>query len=136
MSRRTARWRQPPPPILSTRGSARTIECYAAQGKGAYHCPLAFTHRELALINADRQVMIVAGYAPASWSLHTEAVALGSGWLVLGWRMLDGALPYGELDQVDPELADLAQLREPNRAVVLASTIACHPKGSPLISRR
>ena len=136
MPRRTARWRQPPSPILSTPESARTIECYAAQGKGAYHCPLAFTHCELALINADRRVMIVAGYAPASWSLHTQAVALESGWLVLGWRMLDGTLPYGELDRVDPDLAALEGLREPNREQTPTSSISCHPSGSPLINRQ
>src|SRR5665213_2520220 len=108
MTRRSTRWRKPPPHVLSTPDSVHTIDCYAAQGKGATFNPISSTHCELVLINADWQVMIVPGYAPANWQLQTDAVALGSGWLVLGWRPLDGTLPFGELDRVDPLLADLA----------------------------
>ena len=130
MTRRSTLWRKPPPHVLSTPESARVVDCYGAQGKGAHNCPFACTHVELVLINVERQVMTASGYSPATWELQTEAVALGSGWLVLGWRMLDGSQPFGNLDHVDPELADLAQLRESNRAPALVSTIACHPKGS------
>ena len=87
------------------------------------------------LVDPYRQVMIVPGYSPANSSLDSEVVTLRSGWLALGWRRLEGLLPHGELDHVDAELTDVAQLREPKRTFVLASTIACYPKGSPLIPR-
>ncbi len=32
-------------------------------------------------------------------------------WAMLGWVMADGSLPFGELDRVDPEMAQVRYLR-------------------------
>jgi hypothetical protein len=135
MVQRSPRWRKPPPHILSTPESVRTVACYAAQGKGEYRAPLATTRFHLVLIDPSREVLIVPGYAPHQWTFHTDAIENGSAWLVLGWRPPDGSLPHGDLDLVDPDLADLKKLRAPNQkpcgqAVATCGTRTALPRPS------
>lgn len=70
----------------------------------------------LALINEARAIRWEDGQLE-SWASHgytCAATTLGDSWKVLGWVMADGSLPMGELDSIDPDLAQFRWLTVPN----------------------
>lgn len=60
MVRRTKRWRQPPPKVLSLSTSKHTELCYAFEGKAYTFHPLRGERAELLLIDQERRVRWVA----------------------------------------------------------------------------
>lgn len=110
------RWRKPPTVQLSSETSTVLIPCYAMQGKAEAHPPIAGEHFEMVNVNAAREVMIVPAYMANSWRFTTDAVPMGSGWRVLGWRPLPGQeMRLGDLERVDPHMCVFERLREVNR---------------------
>ena len=122
MVRRSTRWRSPPPKVLSLPTSACVIECYAIQGKGHHHRPLLGEVSELLLVNARRETCWVRNTGGYGSPYECREAPPGE-WLVLGWRPCDGAPREraGDFDRVDPELADLDELRTINPGPSAAS---------------
>ena len=116
MSRRTKRWRAPPPKILSLPTSKHTELCYAFEGKAHHHGPLVGECVELLLIDQERRTRWVE--SPAKYSPLYPVDEDVDGWRVLGWRLPSGQLRHGDYDVVDPELADLERLPEPNDKIM------------------
>jgi len=94
---------------LAVPGSRRTERCYALQGKTRGRDPGANVLVELVLLDEERDVRNVLGYHRAQGRFVCD---VESGWRVLGWRMADGSMPYGDYELVDPELAQIDQLPE------------------------
>jgi len=134
MSRRRSKTVPPCNVPLAVPGSLRVERCYAMHGKGWIQNPGWNARVELVLIDDSRDVWNVLGFHPEPRRFHTDAVDCESGWRILGWRMADGSKPHGEYDYVDPELAQIDRLPQPNPAPVVAHSISCHPPGSPLIA--
>jgi hypothetical protein len=97
---------------LAVPGSRRTERCYTLQGEARRRGPGSNARIELVLVDTERDVRNVLGfhYAPEHFACDVEP-----GWRVLGWRMADGSMPYGDYDQVDPDLAQIDGLPEPCR---------------------
>jgi hypothetical protein len=51
------------------------------------------------------------------------------GWFVLGYRLPNDELRYGEYDAVDPDMADLEKLPRPNRVSYGAKEALAHMVG-------
>ena len=98
---------------LAVPGSRRTERCYALHGKARDRDPGWNTQVELVLVDAERDVRNVLGYhrTPDRFVCDVEP-----GWRVLGWRMANGSMPYGDYDHVDPDLAQIDVLPEPGYA--------------------
>jgi hypothetical protein len=97
---------------LAVPGSRRIERCYALHGEARDRNPGWNTHVELVLVDSERDVCNVLG---CYRSPDRFACDLDAGWRVLGWRMADGSMPYGEYDSVDPDLAQIDALPEPCR---------------------
>lgn len=108
---------------LAVPGSRRTERCYALQGKARGRNPGSNAHVELVLLDEERDVRNVLGYhrAPGRFVCDVEP-----GWRVLGWRMADGSMPYGDYEQVDPELAQIHDLPEAGRTCEIDSSASIH----------
>jgi hypothetical protein len=121
MPRRSPRWRNPPPKVLSLPTSKRVEHCYAFEGKAHHHHPLAGEAVELLLIDAARNTAWVA--SPAKFSLLLYPVDEDvTGWRIVGWRLPGGGLRHGEYDAVDPELCDFDRLPRPNMKMDLGAS--------------
>lgn len=120
MVRRSTRWRTPPPKILSTPDSKRVVRCYACQGKAYIFHPLAGEPASIILVNSEREVRIVKSASTFLVAWGCEIDVLGE-WRVLGWIPPGGELRHGELEDVDPDVADWDQLPLPNRQVSLGA---------------
>lgn len=105
---------------LAVPGSRRTERCYALHGKARDRDPGWNTQVELVLVDAERDVRNVLGYhrTPDRFVCDVEP-----GWRVLGWRMADGSLPFGDYDLVDPDLAQIDALPEPGGAAEMDATL-------------
>lgn len=112
-SRRSPRWKAPPPKILATPESQRCIRCYATQGKAYIFHPGYSGRSTLVLINLEREVRYATRSDTADGWYCSDDVALGT-WRVLGWIPCEGRLPHGDLEDVDPDLADFDSLPVPN----------------------
>jgi len=108
---------------LAVPGSRRTERCYALHGKARGRDPGWNAQVELVLLDGERDVRNVLGYhrAPGRFVCDVEP-----GWRVLGWRMADGSLPYGDYEQVDPELAQIDGLPEPGCTCDIDSSADTH----------
>jgi len=118
MSRRyksaTLQFRKP----LALPTSERIVHCYAKHGKAFANSPAEHAPIELVLINSRRDVRVVAGHCEHTHALMTDEVPRdGDKWKILGWRMVDGSMPLGEYDVVDPEIAQFEFLSGPNPPV-------------------
>ena len=61
---------------------------------------------------------------------HCETARLDAQWVRLGWVMTDGSLPLGELDEVDPDLAQFEYLAAADTSCLpLPASAYCHPPG-------
>ncbi len=116
MARRSPRWRKPPPKVLSLPTSARVVECYAVEGAAYVHRPLFGEPAIILLIDSAGTVLEVRSRTEYGELWPTEPLPEGD-WRVLGWRLPGDTLRHGPHDRVDPELADLAALPVPNRAI-------------------
>jgi hypothetical protein len=99
---------------LSLPGSRYIEHCYAAPGKGYDGTPPSNSAIELVLVNAQRELWRVEGRYPEPHKYLTDATTHDSGWRILGWRMADGSVPFGDYDAVDPDLAQFDYLPAPN----------------------
>lgn len=96
------------------------MRCYACQGKAYIFHPLAGEAASIILVNAEREVRIVNGVGSFLVSWACEVDVLGE-WRVLGWIPPGGELRHGELESVDPDLADWDQLPVPNRPIPMGA---------------
>jgi len=102
---------------LALPSSKRIERCYAKHGKAFAHSPRQAVPIELLLINARREVRLVVGHCEHTHALMTDEVPRdGDKWKILGWRMVDGSMPLGDYDAVDPDLAQFEFLSGPNPA--------------------
>jgi len=99
---------------LSVPGSRYVELCYGKHGKAYAQTPPRHSEIELILMNENRQLWNVPGRYEDGHQYLTGAVNIQSGWRILGWRMADGSMPLGDYDEVDPELAQIEYLPEPN----------------------
>lgn len=111
MSRRfkssTFKFNQP----LSRPESKKVYECYGVHGKGYGGSPPFNTHvRVLCMHQQTREVKWAAGFYCAIDRFTSESMRGKTEWVMLGWVMADGSLPLGELDRVDPEMAQVRYL--------------------------
>jgi hypothetical protein len=108
---------------LAVPGSRRTERCYALHGKAHGRDPGRGTRVELVLVDAERDVRNVLGYhqPPDRFVCEVEP-----GWRVLGWRLADGSMPYGDYDLVDPDLAQIDALPEPGCAPGMDALAGVH----------
>jgi hypothetical protein len=90
---------------LALLSSVRVERLYAKHGKAYVHSPPEGVAIELVLINSQRETRVVVGWCERRHGLRTDQVPEGGAWRILGWRMCDQSLPFGEYDLVDPELA-------------------------------
>jgi len=102
---------------LALADSKRVFYCYASHGKGygfasgPRTCPCAV---RILAVNSARETRWEDGVyvSPHRWSC--PAFSGKDEWRRLGWIMADGSLPFGELDVVDPELAQFEYLPATN----------------------
>jgi hypothetical protein len=99
---------------LSVPGSRYVERCYAEHGKGHVHTPPRDAAIELVLIDESRRLWNVPSHYGDGHRYLTDAVQVECGWRILGWRMADGSMPFGEYDEVDPELAQMDYLPAPS----------------------
>jgi hypothetical protein len=99
---------------LSIAGSRYVERCYSFHGAAYAHPAPDGAEIELVLINALRQLWIASGTRTAAGGYRTDAVGRDDAWRMLGWRMVDGSMPLGEYDAVDPELSQFEYLPCPN----------------------
>lgn len=97
-------FRRSTPLVLPT--SLHVEHCYGVHGKGFAHHPKPGWTIDVLLVNDERETVY-------------ERIVVGAGrpfiiperadrkWRVLGWRMFDGSLPLGELEAVDPKIAQI-----------------------------
>jgi len=104
---------------LALPASKRVFHCYASHGKG-----YGFASGPKAYPCQVRILAVSAGHE-TRWedSVYTNlhkwscpALAGQNEWRRLGWIMADGSLPFGDLDAVDPDLAQFNYLPSPNSA--------------------
>lgn len=101
---------------LSLPTSKRLVYCYGMHGKASAHQAPYGAPVRLALINDAREIRLEDGHLDG-WAGHgyrCAATHVGDGWKTLGWVMSDGSLPLGELDALDPELAQYRWLMPAN----------------------
>jgi hypothetical protein len=112
MTRRSPRWRAPPPKVLSLPTSKHVELCYGFEGKAYIHLPVSAFGVEFVLVDEQRRTR----WVPMSDNFRLDDAVDEdcTGWWILGWRFRDGMQRHGEYDAVDPELADLERLRTPN----------------------
>lgn len=113
MTRRKAKWVRPEPKILATADSKRVMWCYATQGKAYTFHPGYAGRCTIVLVNKEREVLCVTRNDKVGGYYPSDEVPLGE-WRVLGWIPCDGKLPHGDLESVDPDLADFDVLPLPN----------------------
>jgi hypothetical protein len=110
--------------------SKHTVRCYATHGKGYAHLPPCHTDIDVLLLAAaDGELRWVLAHY---YERHTWLCPEYAGrreWLGLGWRTIDGSLPLGELDTVDPALAQVQFLGNPFKAAVPAHERPLWPVG-------
>jgi hypothetical protein len=91
---------------LATAESKQVFHCYATHGK-AYG-------RAIPNFAADVRIVVINAARQAHWDDATfdpykrfQCAVLSDprDWRLLGWAMADGSLPFGELEPVDPLLA-------------------------------
>jgi hypothetical protein len=102
---------------LTTPESKRTFRCYASHGKGYGFASTPKVWGALVRIlgvNAARETRWADGVYIGQHNWSCTALAQG-GWKRLGWIMADDSLPFGELDDVDPELAQYEYLPATHR---------------------
>jgi hypothetical protein len=101
--------------------SKRVFQCYASHGKGygvaSVIRPWPCKVRILA-INAARETRWEDGVYEDLHRWNCPALKGQKEWRRLGWAMPDGSLPFGELDTVDPELAQFDYLPPANSGVL------------------
>ncbi len=107
------RWKAPPPKLLATAESTVRVRCYASQGKAHYFHPGYSGPSTLVLVNAARDVVYVTRDNQADGWYNSRDVPPGL-WRVLGWIPCADSLPHGDLEEVDPHLADFEHLPQPN----------------------
>lgn len=100
---------------LSLPTSKRVEACYSVHGKGFAKEPPVGAALDMLVVDPRS---LVTRWVPGMYAgLHTwrcPGLADDSTWLFLGWRVLDGSMPLGEYDRVDPEIAQLKYLRPPH----------------------
>ena len=107
MSRRSARFSLAKPLSLPT--SRVVLRCYAEHGKGfSAPRPEGVVVRILG-INERRETRWAEGVFSERGGCDCPDLSVG-GWKILGWMPADGSLPFGELDAVDPALAQINNL--------------------------
>jgi hypothetical protein len=119
MTRRTARWRAPPPKTLSLPTSQHIVECYACKGKAYIFGPLQGEISQLVLINAAGAIAYVRNKLWDPWDAEDRPEGE---WRVLGWRSLSTPR-HGDYDRVDPSMADFGKLQPP-RPRFIGHTVA------------
>jgi hypothetical protein len=101
---------------LATPESKRVFHCYASHGKayGAavprnWPCPV-----RMLCVNTARETRWEDGIYEELNRWKCPALAGDGTWKRLGWLPLDDSTPFGELDAVDPELAQFDYLPPTN----------------------
>ena len=93
---------------LATPESKQVFHCYATHGKAYGRAIPNFTAAvRIVVINAAREARWQDAMVNADGHRGFRCAALNprGDWKLLGWAMADGSLPFGELDTVDPLLA-------------------------------
>lgn len=122
MVRRKARWKKPEPKLLATLESRRVVRCYALEGKAHIHRPILGETVLVVLVNAARETRQARGTSSIGVAWACEVDVLGE-WRVLGWLPPSGQLRHGELENVDPELADWDRLPRANELMLPTHSI-------------
>lgn len=120
MASSKARYKKPAPKVLATPESVRVLRCYACQGKAYIHQPIWGETVLLVVMNAGQETRHVQGSSMLGTAWACDVGALGE-WRVLGWIPPEGQLRHGDLEDVDPELADWDRLPIPNTSVSLGA---------------
>ena len=96
---------------LSAPDSKVAYHCYGVHGK-AYGGSPPFNSRIRILCLSERgELKWADGYYSPIHRFMCDAMRGQSGGSMLGWVMADGSLPLGELDRVDPKIAQTKYLR-------------------------
>jgi hypothetical protein len=85
------------------------FHCYASHGISYARTPPRDSALILLIVNTQR----VARWSPGHFVDHHQFLcddAQDGTWKRLGWIMANGSLPLGELERVDPELAQFEYL--------------------------
>jgi hypothetical protein len=102
--------------------SKRVFHCYASHGKGYGFAsgPREWpTAVRILAINTARETRWEDGIYEELHRWRCHMLEGQKEWRRLGWVMADGSLPFGELDAVDPELAQFDYLPPVNSAPAL-----------------
>ena len=96
--------------------SRRVLHCYASHGKAygfalprSYPCAV-----RILAVNGARETRWEDGVYEEPHRWKCPALAGHEEWRRLGWAMPDGSQPFGELDGVDPNLAQFNYLPPAN----------------------
>ena len=95
---------------LATPDSTVVYRCYATHGKGYGGCPPFNAVIRILCLSASGEVLWADGFYHPLYRCMCDAMRGKKGWAQLGWVMTDGSLPLGELDAVDPALAQYGYL--------------------------
>jgi hypothetical protein len=98
---------------LSLPTSKIVLHCYASHGKGFLGKPSPNVPIRILAINDKRQTRWEVGWMSDQVQTGLQCPALAhtmTEWKCLGWVYADGSLPLGELDAVDPKLAQFDNL--------------------------
>jgi hypothetical protein len=95
---------------LSMLDSKVVYRCYATHGKGYGGCPPFNSPIRILCLSASGEVLWVDGFYHPIDRFTCDAMRGKKGWATLGWVMADGSFPLGELDAVDPALAQYGYL--------------------------
>lgn len=97
---------------LATPESRRVFHCYASHGKAygrADPRPWPCSVRILC-INSARETRWEVGIYEDLHEWRCPALVGDGNWRRLGWLPIDSSLPFGDLDAVDPDLAQFDYL--------------------------
>jgi hypothetical protein len=95
---------------LATPESKIVYQCYATHGKGYGGSPPFNTSVHILCLSKTGEVKWTDGFYSSINGFECNAMRGVKGWAMLGWVMSDQSLPLGELDRVDPALAQYSYL--------------------------
>jgi hypothetical protein len=90
---------------LSMPDSRVVFRCYATHGKGYGGCPPFNSIIRILCLSASGEVLWADGFYHPLDRFTCDSMRGVKGWAMLGWVMSEQSLPLGELDRVDPALA-------------------------------
>ena len=98
---------------LALPSSRRVFECYASHGKayGFASGPRVHPCRvRILAVNRDRETRWEDSVYENVHQWRCQALVDQGEWRRLGWVMPDGSLPFGDLEAVDPDMAQFDYL--------------------------